>query len=285
MSKRYVCLLFFICLISVNADTYAVNEKPTILALSPHVVEMLYAIGAGKQIVATTDFADYPEQAKSIERVGNYASLKIERVVEIKPDIIIAWKTGNPDDDLQRLRALGFKLAYSDPKSLHDIAKEMLDFGQLTGNYQQAQKAATDYLEKLENIITRYKDKPMVPVFYELWSHPLSTIAKGAWPQFHLDVCKAQNPFYQASNSYPQVGIEQVLTKDVALIIQPLSVNQVDKKGFNWHKWTTIKAVKHKRIIQPDADMLHRMTPRVLIALEQLCEQIDNTRAYYHNLK
>lgn len=269
-------------LLSLVATITAVaKEKPTILALSPHVVEQLFAIGAGDQIIATTEFADYPEKAKSIPRIGNYARLQIERVVELQPDVIIAWKTGNPADDLLRLESLGFRIVYSDPKSLKDVANEMLQFGQITGNTEKAEFAAKAYQNKLESIKKRYESKPELTVFYELWSRPLSTIAKGSWPQLLLDVCKANNPFVKAVNSYPQVGIEQVLVHDIELIVQPLSENQKDKEGFNWHKWKSLKAVKNSQIIQPDADQLHRMTPRVLDELEVLCEQIDASRNYY----
>lgn len=256
-------------------------EKPTILALSPHVVEMLFAVGAGEQIIATTEFADYPEQAKSIPRIGNYSRLQIERVVQLQPDLIIAWKTGNPADDLKRLESLGFKLVYSDPKSLEDVAAEMLHFGQLSGNAAKAQQVADEYTLKLQSIRKKYADKSWLTTFYELWSRPLSTVAKGSWPQHHLDVCRVKNPFVDAASSYPQVGIEQVLVHDIDFIIQPLSENQKDKEGFNWEKWQALKAVKHNQIVIPDADQLHRMTPRVLSELEKLCEQVEQVREYY----
>ena len=260
-------------------------KKPTILALSPHVVEMLFAIGAGDQIIATTDHSDYPEAAKSIPSIGNYAKLQIERVIELQPDLIIAWKTGNPADDLQRLQKLGFKLVYSDPKSLLDVAKEIQHFGNLTGNQAQGNEVAGKYIKRLKAITEKYKNTAPIKVFYELWSRPLSTIAKGSWPQLHLDTCGAVNPFYEATNSYPQVGIEKVLVHDIQLIIQPLSANQPAKEGFNWSEWQALNAVTHNQIIQPDADQLHRMTTRVLDEIEILCQDIDKTRLFYQNLQ
>ena len=140
---------------------------------------MLYAIGAGDQIIATLEHADYPEQAKTIPRVGNYARLQIEKVVQLKPDLIIAWKTGNPADDLERLKALGFQVEYSDPHALQDVGAEMLKFGQLTGNAEQAKAKTQAYMAQLADIKQRYADKPPLPVFYELWDAPLSTVAKG----------------------------------------------------------------------------------------------------------
>ena len=98
------------------------ESKPTIIALAPHIVEMLYDVGAGGQIIGTTAFADYPEQAKKIPRIGNYVRLQLERVIELQPDLIIAWKSGNPSDDLARLEQLGFNIVYSQPHTFEDIA-------------------------------------------------------------------------------------------------------------------------------------------------------------------
>jgi len=255
-------------------------KKPSIIALSPHIVEMLYDIGAGEQIIGTTAFADYPEQAKNIPVIGNYLRLQIEKVITLQPDFIIAWKSGNPSDDLARLKKLGFKILYSQPNSFDDIAKEMREFGRITGHEKQAEVQAQRLMKALGLIKSAYQNKAAITVFYELWSRPLTTIAQGSWPQQFLNICRADNPFKRADTQYPQVNIETVLQTPIQLIIQPLSVNQSDKKGFNWHDWSIIPAVKNKQIIQPNADAMHRMTARSLKELKNLCADIDKTRQW-----
>ena len=289
MRKFVNALSVFLLLvhISVQADEQA-NEpkslagdnqvKPRIIALAPHIVEILYDIGAGNQIIGTTDFADYPEQAKLIPRIGSYAKLQIERVIELQPDLIIAWRSGNPSDDLNRLSQLGFTIVYSEPKTFDDIANEIRQFGQLSGHYQQAKKLSEKMLARLTSLKQLYQNKAKITVFYELWSRPLTTIAKGSWPQQHLNICQANNPFEQVSTPFPQINIEQVLLTPVDLIIQPMSINQSAKEGFNWQDWPIIPAVKNGQIITPDADALHRMTPRSLEELTKLCLAIDQAR-------
>jgi vitamin B12 transport system substrate-binding protein len=277
----FLLLTFFISILTPTTQVKAdetTEAKPSIIALAPHIVEMLYSIGAGDQIIGTTDFADYPEQAKKIPRIGNYVRLQLERVIELQPDLIIAWKSGNPSDDLARLSQLGFTVVYSQPNTFEDIASEIVHFGKLTGHEQQAQKLAKQFSTELTSIKKTYQDKKSITVFYELWSRPLTTIAKGSWPQQHLDICHATNPFKQVSTPYPQVNIEQVIQSPIDLIIQPLSKNQKDREGFNWQDWPLIPAVKNNHIIQPDADALHRMTLRSLGELKHLCEQIDLIR-------
>ncbi len=281
MRTIYLFILLFLVIISAPS-TYAGKPtkvtKPSIIALSPHIVEMLYDIGAGDQIIGTTEFSNYPEQAKNIPRIGNYLRIQIERIIELQPDLIIAWKSGSPSDDLARLRQLGFTIVYSQPDTFCDIAKELKYFAKLTGHSEQGNKVAESFLKKLNHIKTTYQHKEPINTFYELWSQPLTTIAKGSWPQQFLDICKANNPFKNVALPYPQVNIEQVIQTPIDLIIQPMSVNQPDKSGFNWQKWSAIKAVKNNQIIQPDADAMHRMTARSIDALENLCVAIDQVR-------
>lgn len=281
----FLLALSIISLSVIISFANATADKPTIIALSPHIVEMLYDIGAGEQIIGTTTFADYPEQAKNIPIVGNYLRLQIEKIIYLQPDYIIAWRNGSPSDDLARLEQLGFTIIDSQPNSFEDIAKEMRQFGQLTGHEVQAEIKAQQLLSELENITKQYKNKTPITVFYELWSRPLTTVAKGSWPQQFLDICKAKNPFEQADASYPQVNIEKVLLTPLQIIIQPLSVNQTDREGFNWQDWPVIPAVANKQIIQPNADAMHRMTMRSLTELKKLCTSIDETRQWLHYTK
>ena len=126
----------------------------------------------------------------------------------------------------------------------------------------------------------QYQDKTEIIGFYELWSRPLTTVAKGSWPQQFLNICKVKNPFKQVLTPYPQISIEQVLPASVELIIQPLSVNQKEREAFNWQDWSIIPAVANKQILQPNADAMHRMTIRSLTALKDLCAEIDQTRSF-----
>jgi vitamin B12 transport system substrate-binding protein len=286
-NMKKITLTVLLCLVFLNLSNTAhaistseIKVKPSIIALSPHIVEMLYDIGAGEQIIGTTSFADYPEQAKKIPIIGNYLRLQIEKVIALQPDYIIAWKTGNPSDDLARLKKLGFIVVYSQPNSFEDIAEEMREFGQLTGHKAQAETKAQQLLNDLEKITSQYQNKTPITVFYELWSRPLTTVAKGSWPQQFLTICKAKNPFEQAAASYPQINIEKVLLTPVQLIIQPLSTNQTDKEAFNWQDWPVIPAVANKQIIQPNADAMHRMSMRSLKELKKLCADIDQTRQW-----
>lgn len=269
---------------SGNKSALTHDDKPRIIALAPHIVELLFDIGAGAQIIATTDYADYPQAAKHIPSIGSASRIQLERVIELKPDLIIAWKSGNPSDDLARLKQLGFNVVYSQPDSFNDVARELRLFGKLSGHSEQAERVADKFLADFDNIKKQYSQKTPLTGFYEVWSRPLTTIAIGSWPQQFLDICSISNPFHHAQARYPQVNIEQVLQANVDIIIQPLSKKQLTEDAFDWQRWQILAAVKHRQMITLDADIVHRMSTRSLHALIDLCEQAEQSRKYYQQV-
>jgi vitamin B12 transport system substrate-binding protein len=256
-------------------------QKQRIIALAPHIVESLYAIGAGQQIIGTTAHSDYPKAAEDILRVGNYARLQIEKIIQLKPDVIIAWKTGNPAADLARLEKYQLKVIYSQPQTLEDVAKELIMLGKVTGREQAANAVAAEYTKKLQRIKNTYANKSKVSVFYELWSRPLRTVANKAWPQQLIQLCGASNPFAKAQDDYPSIGLEQVLVTLPQIVIQPSEQGSDRPDGLNWPQWQHIPAVKNNFIFHPNADKAHRMTTRMLDEVQILCEQIDTARQFY----
>ena len=241
------------------------------------MVENLFHIGAGDLIVATTDHADYPEQAKSIPRVGNYARLQIEKIIALQPDYVIAWRGGNPPGDLQKLEQLGVKLVDSDPKQLANVADELREFGKLTGRTAQANRLAEAFEADLLRLQQKYASRAQLRTFYELWPKPLTTVAKGSWPQQIMQLCGAQNLFEHLKGEYPMVSEESVLAANPEVIVQPHdSARPYQSK--DWHQWGSIPAVAKGAFVHPDADKLHRMTPRMLGEATLFCQQLDEYR-------
>ncbi len=259
-------------------------SQQKIIALAPHVVEVLFDLGVGERIIATTDHSDYPQAALTIPRIGNHARLKIEQIIAYQPDLIIAWRTGNPSDDLARLEQLGLNIVYSDPSQLSDIAKELRLFGQLTGSADIANTKAAAFELALTELTLKYRGKQPIKVFYELWSQPLTTIAQQAWPQQHLGVCGASNPFAELANDYPQINIEQVIMVDPQLIIQPMSKGEPNPNAIDWQNFPQVTAAKNNQLTSINSDILHRMSYRLLTELTELCNVIDNSRSLYQQL-
>jgi len=247
-----------------------------IVALSPHSVEMLYAIGAGESIVATTEHADYPQSALQIPRIGGYHGIQVERVIELDPDLVVVWGSGNKAEDIEKLNSLGFKVYNSDPKTLEAVAGELEELGELTGHQEQAAMVVADYQLQLNALRASNAVKPKVKVFYQLWSTPLMSVAKNSWIQQIIDVCHGENVFYDADSDYPQLSLENVLMKMPEVILQ--SQDKGNILGVDWSQWQEIPAVKNKHIYPLNADLLHRAAPRAILGVKSLCDALDKAR-------
>ncbi|GLR71614.1 cobalamin-binding protein [Agaribacter marinus] len=264
----------------VSPDDLA-KQSLRFIVLAPHIVESMYEIGAGQQIIGTTEHADFPKDAEAIPRIGNYARLQVERILQLRPDAVIAWQTGNPMEDLARLEKYNIKVVYSHPTKLEDVATEIRMLGELTGRSTAAERIASRYLVRLNEIKTQYQNAAPISVFYELWSRPLRTVAGQAWPQQQVALCGGNNPFVNATEDYPQVSLEKVIAYKPQVIIQPSPHSGESPDGIDWQQWHEIPAVKHKQILHPNSDKVHRMTTRMLDEITLLCEQIAAARTLY----
>ena len=255
----------------------ALAQPQRIIALAPHITEMLYAVGAGEQVVAVSDFSDYPDDAKKLPRVASYNGINIESVLALKPDLVIAWRTGNPQADIKRLQKFGIRVEYSDPLLLEDIGKELKQLGELTGHTEQGATIAAQFELELSALRAEYQQKSPVKVFFAMGTAPLSTVANNAWPQQMLQLCAAQNSFSDVRGDYPQVGIEQVIAAQPQVIIQPTRPDFTADFSF-WQRFDAIPAVKQSQFLTVNADHLYRTTPRTLLGIRQLCQGVDAYR-------
>ncbi|MBV1910568.1 MAG: cobalamin-binding protein [Kangiellaceae bacterium] len=255
----------------------AINAQ-RIIALSPSLVEQLYAIGAGDRIVGTVDYADFPAEAKEILRVGSYRGIQIEKVLALNPDLVVAWKGGNKAADLEKLRSLGVNIYQSKAETISQISEELRELGRLTGLTTNAEKAIAELEQKYRSIKKKYANKLKTKVFYQLWDKPLTTVGPNSWIESLIKDCNGINLFSKASAPYPQVSVESVLVKNPQVIIIAHHSGGEGNDIINWNQWSEVQAVAAKHIYSLNGDLLHRFTPRALDGLEMLCERIDQAR-------
>ncbi|MBC3765187.1 cobalamin-binding protein [Neptunicella marina] len=264
---RVLCISLFI---SFNA---LANEPQRIISLSPHLTELTFALNSGDKLVAVSDYSDYPEQAKQLPSVASFQGVNFEAVMRLKPDLILAWRGGNKPQDLSRLQSLGFKLFYSSPQKPGDIADEIEALGESLNQSRRAKTLAADFRQQLVQIKNRYSQQTPVSTFYYMWPTPLMTVGPNAWASKLLNICGATNIFAASPTDYPEVPMEQVLTRKPQLIIAAQKTNASDIQAF-WQKWLPMFSTPRPRIAQVDPDRLHRFTPRLINGLNGLCETI-----------
>lgn len=265
---------------ATQSSTTKPASKLRLIVLAPDLVELLYSLGAGDQIIAASEHADYPEAARTLPKVGNYAGLSLERIISLQPDLVLYWQSGTPAADVERLQQLGLKLESFESKTLDDIALHLLRLGELTGRQQQAAQLAEQFRAELQALKAKYSQQRPLLVFYEIWDNPLSSIGVKAWPAQHLAICGARNVLPDSPNPYPQVSAEQVLSANPWLIIQPVSENE-PRTLFNWQAFSSVKAVEYQQFARPNSDLLHRASLRTLGGVRELCQFIEKSRQFY----
>lgn len=256
----------------LSMSAFATPKK--IIALSPHLTELTFALGAGDKLVAVSDFSDYPAAAKTLPSVASHQGVNFESIMRLQPDLILAWQGGNKPQDLQRLESLGYALFYSNPKHPIDIANEIQELGALLGQQATAIDLANDYRQKLNSIARRYKTDSPQSAFYYMWSKPLMTIGGGAWANHLLELCGAKNIFFNAIADYPEVAVESVIERKPDVIIAALKSERSELQAF-WQPWQKLLGQPITAVKQVNPDLLHRYSPRLLDGVEQLCQQIN----------
>ncbi|MCW9005254.1 MAG: cobalamin-binding protein, partial [Gammaproteobacteria bacterium] len=179
-----------------------------IISLAPHVTELLYAAGASDQLVGVVNYSDYPEQAKKIPQIGSSSKFDMEKIVSAKPDLIVAWKSGNPDGQVNELIKLGFTVYYSEPRHLDDVATNIQRLGQLLATTDIANRVAQEYTRELNRIRTEYKERKKISVFYQVWNRPLLTINGEHLISSVINLCGGENVFASSKIFVPQVNVE-----------------------------------------------------------------------------
>ena len=250
-----------------------------IITLAPHATELLYAAGAGDRLIGTVDYSDFPPAAKKIPRVGSYDRFDLEAISALKPDLIIAWETGNPAAQVEKLKALGLTVYVTQPNRMEDVAGQLERYGRLAGSEAAADAAAAQFRQRLERLRQTYADKPKVRVFYQIWINPLMTVGG---PQIITDairLCGGENVFGQLSQMAPVVSVEGVLAADPEAIVATGMGDARPDWLNDWNKWPRMTAVKRGNLFHIHPDLMQRHTPRILDGAEKLCADLDVARS------
>lgn len=247
-----------------------------IVSLAPHATELLFAAGAGSAVVAVTEFSDHPEQARRIPSVGNGQSLDLERILALKPDLVVGWNTGLASGQLARLEALGIAVYRSQASSFDAIAASLEALARLAGRDESGKAAARAFRQRLQLLQERYRDRRPVSVFYQIWRSPLMTLNGSHLVSSALRLCGADNIFAGLPQLAPTVTEEAVLQADPEAIIA--SSGEQDDTLAGWKRFGGMRAVRRGNLLTVDGSLLNRAGPRVLDGTEQLCRLLDRVR-------
>ena len=249
-----------------------------IISMSPHVTELLFAAGGGGRIVGALNYSDYPEAAKRIPIVGSNSAIDMEKVIALKPDLLVVWQSGNTERQLTQLRQLGIPMFYSEPVHMEQIATSITRLGTLLGTHRVAEGAASAFRLKLDALAARYGKRPPVRLFYQIWDKPLYTLNGKQIVSDAMRLCGGQNIFAGLQVKAPVVSIEAVLQENPEAIFGGEQHDPADA-GLNiWKPYKTMLAVQRGNLFHLGGELLTRAGPRMADGAAELCEKLELAR-------
>lgn len=250
-----------------------------IVSLAPHMTEVLFEIGAGDKVVGAVEYSDYPEAARKVHRVGGYSRVDLEAVAALKPDLIVAWQSGNAPSDVEKLRGLGFPVYLSQPNLIESIPAELERIGKLTGTEATANADAARFRQRYAALVARYGKRPPISVFYQIWKQPLMTVNGKQIISDALRLCGGRNVFANLPNLAPTVTVEAVIAANPEVILASGMGDARPEWLDDWKRWTSLTAVARNNLYFVPPEEIQRHTSRILDGTEKLCADLDAARA------
>ena len=252
-----------------------------VISIAPHLTEIAFAAGVGAKLIAVSEFSDYPSEALRLPRVGDGARVDIERILTLKPNLVLAWKSGNQAGDIEKLERLGIPVWVSEPARLADISRLLRDVALLAGEPVKGERAAGDFERELQKLRQRDSgaavQQAALRVFYEIWHQPLLTVNGAHIISDVITLCGGKNVFGGVPVLTPAVSLESVLAARPQVILGGGSANGEADFVARWRR-TPLAALQAipARYIAPEG--IQRQSPRILEGIRAICTHLDVAR-------
>jgi iron complex transport system substrate-binding protein len=243
-----------------------------IVALAPHVTELLFAAGAGAKVVGVVAGSNFPAAASHIVEVGDANAIDLERIIALRPDLVVTWPY-TTSAQLAAIRKRGIPVFTSNARVIDGIAVDIEHLGELAGTEDVAKRAAAAFRADIEAARRRADAQtgPPVRVFYEIWGTPLFTIGGHHLISQAITLCGGENVFAALEVAAPVVTEEAVIAARPQVIVAGADDARRPAWLDAWKRWPEIPAVRDGRLRVVDANFLHRAGPRFARGVVQLC--------------
>ncbi len=250
------------------------QQGERIISVAPNLTELLFAAGAAEQLVAVSEYSDFPEAAKSLPRIGDAFRLDYERIVALAPTVAVIWESGTPPEVRTRLEGLGIRVLGIPTLRLDDIAAGLETLGALAGTEKVAAAAAAEFRAEIAGLRAEYRDRPGLRVFVQIDDAPLFTVGGPHLITEIIELCGGSNLFAESTALALPVDLESVLVRAPQMI---LSIGDGDPVRF-WARFDGLAAVATGSVYHAPADLLARPSPRISQGAATVCSELDDAR-------
>ena len=270
--RRVLVILSLILSIQTTIVLAAQQVPQKIITLSPHLAELVYSLGSGQQLIGVIEHSDYPAAVQDIPRIGSASGLDVERILSMKPDLVLAWQGGTRESDIRKLEGLGLKLVSINSASLQDIPESLKTLGEILSQQQRSSLLIDAYNKHLQTISGKYIDKRPHSIFIEISSQPLMGLTNHHPFATGLELCGLKNIFANMNKAAIVTDLESILSRDVELVLLRESGNSNEfRERENFYGVSADSTVSFASF---DEDRAFRQTPRLLDAVDELCSAV-----------
>ena len=269
-------LVFALLFALAAAAGHAAPPAQRIVSLAPHLTELAFTAGAGDRIVATVEYSNHPEAARDLPRIGDAFRVDLERLLALRPDAVLVWESGTPKPTVERIRALQLRVVSFQTQRLEHVATVLREIGRLAGTSDVAERAASDYEGRIEELRERYRDRTPLRVFIEVDDRPLYTVNGRQIMSEIVELCGGRNVFADLNELAPAISIEAVIAANPQAIVS--TDDTVPDAAAEWSRWRHIEAVRTGNVYTLRSDDIARATTRLTVAAEAVCRTLDTAR-------
>ena len=276
-SAAVLALALLLAGCTAEAPTESPVEPATaqrVVTLAPHLAELMFAAGAGSQLVGVSAYTDYPPEAALLPLVGDAFTVDLEQLKLLDPDLILAWGSGMPAHTIEGIENAGFRVITLSTRSLEEVPAAVEEIGRLTGNEASAAREAGRFRDAIANLEARYRAATPIRVFFQVSARPLYTINGEHFISQLVEVCGGQNVFADLSELAPAVDVEAVLAREPEAVIVGSGTTDLDV----WRRFETLAATRAGNLLAVDTPHLARASTRLDDAGGRLCDVLDRAR-------
>lgn len=265
-----------LCIDETGRKVRVPNSPKRIVSMAPSLTEILFALGLHEEIVGVTDFCDYPEVASTKPRIGGFVNPSIEKIVSLKPDLILGIRDGNRKDTVQRLEDLGLTVYVVDPAGFDGVLKTIGKLGEIVQKRGQSTDLIRIINRRKDAVVKLTKSLPKPKVFFQVGSSPIVTVGKGSLGDDLIRLAGGKSISQSDPDSYPVYGVETIVSKRPEVIILSSMDSKRDYLNLMkmWRAWKELPAVKKNAIYVIDSNLVDRPTPRIVEGLEAMARMI-----------
>ena len=241
-----------------------------IVSLAPSITETLYALNLDNKIAGVTTFCDWPVAARKKPQIGGFSNPSIEKIVSLKPDLVIATADGNRKDTVQQLERLGLPVYVINPSNINGFLRSILHIGEITNREKDARKLVEKNKKRLNNISAQVGHKKKPRIFFQLGLEPVFTVGRGTLINEIIELAGGINVAGHDTARYPIYSAEGIIGASPEIIVFAPMVNDNNFAAVKkfWQKFGELPAVKDNKIYPINADLINRASPRIFDAVE-----------------